>query len=131
MDSRDAIKRANTTGGVILPAIVALIVGVYRLATMGAHWSAIVITAGAVLSLLTTSAYSASKGREGRSWGLAAASGAILLPWAFSLYLMGYEGVYRAFLGLTSEGVASIGIGLLWILAGWRMLYMLGKMQRA
>lgn len=54
-----------------------------------------------------------------------------LLLWAFSLYLMGYEGAYRAFLGLTSEGVASIAIGLFYTLAGWRMLYMLGKMQRA
>lgn len=50
INSSEVKKRANTTVGGILPAIVALIVRVFRLATIGAHWSAIVMIAGAVLS---------------------------------------------------------------------------------
>jgi len=130
MEAGEAIRRADNMGGVVLPAVMALIVGVYRFATIGPHWTAVVMVAGAVASWLAVSAYSASKGKQGRSWGAAAAAASMLLPWAFSLYLMAHEGAWRAYQGIAGAGVAPILIGLFWIVAGWRMLSIIRRFQR-
>ena len=82
MDARqEAERKDDAIGGAMLPAIVAFIIGVYRFVTIGAHWTALVMTVGAGASRLAVSAYAGSKGKHGRTWG----GWQPLRPWCCSL----------------------------------------------
>jgi len=72
------------------------------------------------------------KAPSGRSWRLVAGALSMFIPYLFSLYLMGFLGVWMIVRAVTSHPFAwgHVLAGVFWVLFGWRMLFMLGEVQR-
>lgn len=134
MDELSPTKRADLIGGPTLPSIAAALYGIY-LVFRGAGDGSVhpyVLIAGGLLSVICVSAYvTAVFAPPGRSWGMTFASLSAFIPYMFSLYLMGYHGVWALWTAATRYGgVGPIILGAIWLLAGWRLLYTLDRIRR-
>jgi hypothetical protein len=67
----------------------------------------------------------------GRSWRKALAAFSTVIPYFYSLLLVGYLGFWEMWRSVVAfHGVGAIIAPLFWMLAGWRMLYVLGQISR-
>ncbi|HEY1560845.1 MAG TPA: hypothetical protein VGF71_08140 [Caulobacteraceae bacterium] len=124
------------SAGVDGPACVAVIYGVVELFRHGLALSGLPSTylpllgGAAVIASLPIHLHTA-KAPDGRSWALAAGSLAIFVPYLFSLYLMGFFGVWAIYRALTAHPFA-LGhalAGAFWLVVGWFMLSQLHRYQ--
>lgn len=131
------LRETDLLGGVTVPAFASVIYGIVQLVRHGAGLHVAAFTylplLGGVVSIVATMAHIATlKAPEGRSWALTAGAFAILLPYVFSLYLMGYLGVWAIWRAVAAHPLAwgHALAGTFWLLIGWRMLYVLGQINR-
>ncbi len=111
-----------------LPAVIALLYGAYKFFDLGVAPShflyTYVPTIGAIVSAVCVFMYVFTMTVETkRSVGqmLMALSG--FVPYAFSLYLMGFLGVYSLWSLHSHFSIGTLLFGLFWIGMGYRMLY--------
>ena len=133
--AEEAIRLADMTGGVLLPALVALVYGLYLVffGTDSVNSSvSIILIIGSLLTILTFSSYLSTISSEPkRSWIRAATAASVFIPYALSLYLMCFLGIYGIWLSFShSLGFWAIVASLGWLLLGWRMLNVIGEAQR-
>jgi len=124
------------TAGIDGPACVAVIYGVVELFRHGlalSGWpSTYLPLLGGVAVIASLPVYlHAFKAPDGRSWGLAAGSLLVFVPYLFSLYLMGFLGAWAIYRAVTAHPLAwgHALAGAFWIVAGWFMLSQLHRYQ--
>ena len=131
-DITKAIHHADRSGGASLPAIVGIIYGIVYYFEYNSIVIALILSIGGVVSIICIQAmmwvfYSP----PGRSWALAAAAFSTLIPWAYSLFLICFLGLWNGWFAITRyHGVGAAIAAIFWVLVGWRMLYMLGRISR-
>ena len=117
--------------GPSVPAIIALLYGAYKFYDLGFATDNYLYTyvpiLGATISVVCVLLYVNLIGKPGRSVikSLIALSG--FIPYAYSLYLMGFLGAYSLWLLLSNFTIGGLVFGLFWIVVGYRMLYTFWK----
>jgi hypothetical protein len=127
------VQEAELTGGIIVPSIFATAYGAYLLFVEGSQdWEGLVLTLGGIISVLSIHPYTnVIKSEARRSWSSSLAAVSVMVPYALSLFLMGYLGVFGVWRAIANnEGAWSLFAAAFWLLVGWRLLYMIGKLQR-
>ena len=116
----------------LLPAVIAFLYGCYKYFDFGIaveyYLYTYVPTLGAIASSVCIFLYGEMASRRifGRSTrGLPQVLIAIggFVPYAFSLYLMGFLGVYSLWGLLSNFTIGTLVFGIVWIALGYRMLY--------
>lgn len=125
-------QRADLIGGTSLPAIAGIIYGVARLVEHGRETLALVLVGGGIVSLiLVQTSVWVFYSPPGRSWRGALAALGSLGPYAYSLLLGGYLGLWSLWQTVAHGGpIGTIGVAIFWTLVGWRMLFVLGRITR-
>ena len=132
-ETEGMIRKADLIGGVVVPAILAVAYASFRLITW--HESSVVsliLLGGGLLSIVIVGPYATLiASEERRNWTGAFIALSSLIPYLLSLFLMGYLGLFGLWKAATvSRSFWSVLAALFWLLVGWRMLFMLGKLQR-
>jgi len=127
MQQIEASKQAEMMGRPMLPIIVFVLYGVYlavRGGLMPSGWpNAPVLILGGILSIVAVAAYMRSIDGRGPSWGKALAGFGGLIPYLYSLYVIGYVGIW-SLVQLFTGGFSWSGlvIGLFAVVLGYRIL---------
>ncbi|MER8545981.1 hypothetical protein NKH41_09595 [Mesorhizobium sp. M1169] len=128
MQTVDAAKHAEMVGKSVFPILLVVIYGVYRVVQEGiapAGWpSGTILVVGGILSAICILAYMrAIESGPGRSWGKAMAGFSGLIPYAYSLYVLGFVGIWTL-IQLFSAGFSVMGllVGIAGLLLGYRIL---------
>ena len=122
-----AVQSAEMLGKPMFAILIVVISGIYRMVQEGV-WPAwpngTILVIGGLVSAACIFAYMRSiEGGPGRSWGKAAAGFSGLIPYAYSLYVIGYVGIWSLVqiftVGFTWTGLIA---GLFGVLIGYRIL---------
>jgi hypothetical protein len=127
-------RQADLAGGASLPAIIGMIYGIVYFFEYShlPKTVPVILVFGGVGSLISvqTSIW-VFFSPPGRSWRKAFAAVSSFIPYLYSLFLMGYLGLWSAWENISAyHGIWPILAAVFWILAGWRMLFVLGKISR-
>ena len=115
-----------------LPAVIAFLYGCYKFFDFGIaveyYLYTYVPTLGAIVSsicifLYADLAFRRIFGRSTRGLPQALIAFGGFVPYAFSLYLMGFLGVYSLWGLLSNFTIGTLVFGIVWIALGYRMLY--------
>lgn len=124
----DAGKQAELVGKPLLAIVIVIAYGIYRMVEEGVWpvgWpNGAILVAGGVLSTLCIFAYARTiEASQTPGAGKAIAAFAGLIPYAFSLYVIAYVGVW-SLIQLVTVGLNATGllVGLFGILFGYRIL---------
>lgn len=122
-----AVQHAEMLGKPIFAILLVVIYGIYRIVQEGilSPWpNGTILVIGGLVSAACIFAYMRSiEDRRGRSWGKAAAGFSGLIPYAYSLYVIGYVGIW-SLVHLVSVGFTWSGLiaGIFGVLIGYRIL---------
>jgi len=112
----------------LVPAVVAFIYGIYKFYDLGFSTDEYLYTyipvVGSALSIISVWMYVSSmsvKPKRSISNMLKGYSG--FIPYLFSLYLIGFLGLYSLWLLFSSFTFGTFMFGVVWVLLGYRMLY--------
>jgi uncharacterized BrkB/YihY/UPF0761 family membrane protein len=125
---------ASLTGGASLPAFVGAVYGAayyFEYPLLPRVVPAALILGGIASIICIQAMLRVFFGPEGRSWAMSAAAFSTFIPYFYSLFLMAYLGLWNGWRAVAAyHGPGAIVAALFWTLAGWRMLYVLGKISR-
>lgn len=123
----EAVRSAEMLGKPMFAILLVIIYGIYRIVQEGV-WPAwpngTILVVGGIVSAVCVIAYMKSiEGGPGRSWGKAVSGFGGLIPYAYSLYVIGFVGVWSLVqlvtVGFTWSGLI---VGLFGVLIGYRIL---------
>ncbi len=123
---------ASLTGGVVLPALVGTIYGVAYYFEYASIEVALILVLGGIASIICAQAMmGVFYAPPGRSWTKAIAALSTFVPYFYSLFLMVFFGLWHGWIAVTKyHGLGAIVAAIFWLLVGWRMLFVLGKITR-
>jgi len=126
MRSRQLNLLAGEAG---VPAVVAFLLSLYELYALGTdlkYWPrTYLLLLGSLLSIVGVFWFSwIAETRRKQPWQFVGAL-AGFVAYIYSLYLIGFLGVYRLFTLLSGFSVWGLIVGVLWIYLGYRMLHAL------
>lgn len=121
-------REAELIGGTIIPTIVVLVYGVYRLIKSGFDARAFpypyLLIFGGLFSIFCTAAYATLGPSPVPNWTNSAKAFGGFVPFLFSLYVILCIGAWSIlemfWVGFT---IGSLVFGVFWILVGYKMLY--------
>lgn len=123
----EAVRGAEMLGKPMFAILLVIIYGIYRIVQEGI-WPAwpngTILVAGGVLSVVCVIAYMKSiEGGPGRSWGKAISGFGGLIPYSYSLYVIGFVGIWSLVQLFTVEFTwTGLLVGLFGVLNGYRIL---------
>lgn len=122
-----AAQHAEMIGKPMFAILLVVIYGIYRLVQEGIlpPWpNGTILVVGGIVSAVCIFAYMRSiEGGSGRSWGKAISGFSGLIPYAYSLYVIGFVGIW-SLVQLVTVGFSWSGliVGLFGVLIGYRIL---------
>lgn len=122
-----AVRSAEMIGKPMFAMLLVVIYGIYRIVQEGAWptWpNGTILVVGGLVSAACIFAYMRSiESGPGRSWGKAAAGFSGLIPYTYSLYVIGYVGIW-SLIQLVTVGFSGAGliVGLFGVVIGYRIL---------
>lgn len=123
----EAVRGAEMLGKPTFAILLVIIYGIYRIVQEGI-WPAwpngTILVAGGIVSAVCIIAYMKSiEGGPGRSWAKALSGFGGLIPYAYSLYVIGFVGIW-SLVQLFTVGFSWGGLiaGLFGVLNGYRIL---------
>lgn len=122
-----AAQHAEMIGKPMFAILLVVIYGIYRIIQEGIlpPWpNGTILVVGGIVSAVCVIAYMKSiAGGPGRSWGKAVSGFGGLIPYAYSLYVIGFVGVW-SLVQLVTVGFSWSGLiaGLFGVLVGYRIL---------
>ncbi|MFT4163390.1 hypothetical protein [Shinella sp.] len=123
----EAVRNAEMIGKPLLGIFLVIIYGIYRIYQEGVwpSWpNGTILVAGGIISAACIVAYMKSiEGGPGRSWAKAFSAFGGLIPYAYSLYVIGYVGIW-SLVQLFTVGFSWGGLiaGLFGLVFGYRIL---------